>query len=218
MVYGDACVIPFPKGDTTVRRLAYELWIRGITFAFADGIHSQQTFSFSDKNAVSLFPIVFLKGTYREIQNTVRDKKVQGVLNYVPVSDNKFTRTVLSQPVVFGLYDYHISPRDGFDRVCARMAEERGVAVDISVRPIIMSRGWERQKILRRYEELIRLWHRYRFPILISTHAQTVTDIRSPQALISLCSLFGLDKRETQEIISSLPNLIHPEKLVREIL
>lgn len=218
MVYGDACVIPFPKGNTTIRRFAYELGVRGITCALAEGISSPEIFSFPENNTVILFPITLIKGTDKEILNALRDKKNQKTHFLVPVNDNRFTRTVLSQPAVFGVYNYHMATRDAFDRVCAKMAAERGIAVDISIRPIVSCRGWERQKIIRRYEELIRLWHRYRFPVLISTHAQTVTDIRSPQALIRLCSLFGLEKGETKEIISSIPDLINPPGLVREIL
>ncbi|MBN1168194.1 MAG: hypothetical protein JXA44_13865 [Methanospirillaceae archaeon] len=215
--YGDACVIPFPRGNTTKRRFAYELGIRGFTSALADGIVSRETFSFSEQCTVALLPASFLSGQNRDIAGIIRQKKKKNRLYLVPVNENKFVRTMLKEPAVFGLHDYHQSPRDAFDRVCAKMAAERNIAVDISIRPLIMTRGWERQKIIRRYGELVRLWHRYRFPLLISTHAGSVPDIRSPLACISLCNLIGLDKSETDDIMRSFPDLLSQDAVVMEL-
>ncbi len=215
--YGDACVIPFPKGNTTKRRFAYELGIRGFTSALADGIVSRETFSFSEKFSVMLLPVSFLSGQNRDIAGCIRQKKKKDPGYLVPVNENKFVRTMLKEPAVFGVYDYHQSPRDAFDRVCAKMAAERNIAVDISIQPLIMTKGWERQKIIRRYGELVRLWHRYRFPLLISTHAGSVPDIRSPMACISLCSLIGLEKSETDGIMRSIPDILSHDTAVTEI-
>ena len=58
----------------------------------------------------------------------------------VNAGDNGFNRAVLQVRGVHILRHLHKTEKNSFDHITARMAAERGVAVDLDVRPIAMAR------------------------------------------------------------------------------
>jgi ribonuclease P/MRP protein subunit RPP1 len=154
-----------------------------------------------------------VKGALAALKRVPRD----AALVIVNAGDNAFNRTLLSQRKVGILRHMYKTDRDAFDHVTARMAADRGVAVDLDLRPIIQLRGPARQKVLQRYGELLTLQRRYGFPFTLSTSAFSVLEQRSVRDMIGLCAIFGMEKGEAIAALGAVERIIAGELKVRVV-
>jgi ribonuclease P/MRP protein subunit RPP1 len=111
----------------------------------------------------------------------------------------------------------HLTDRYGFDHVAAKMAADSGIAIDISLAPIIHERGALRQRALDRYLDIVMLQRRFEFPLVLSTHARSVLEMRSVREISALASLVGLDVRDVQQALGNAGRLCSPERAVQVI-
>ena len=125
-------------------------------------------------------------------------------LVYVQAGDAGYNRNVLTTQGVHVITDVHTTPRDGFDRYCAQLAAEREVGVDLSVKPLIELRDGARQKVIRKYEEIFTLQNRYEFPLILSSHASDITQLKSPREMIRLFSLIWKEEDLLWESLGSI--------------
>jgi ribonuclease P/MRP protein subunit RPP1 len=209
----DACVFPYPAGDSSLRRLAIEAGELGLTgiVAIGEGLSGGQ-------GSVSVIPGALIretlvKGLLAELRRMARDAQI--VL--VNAGDNAFNRTAITQRRVQVIRHVHKAERDAFDHVTARMAADRGVAVDLSLRPLIQMRGSARQKVLQRYREIMVLQRRFRFPLTISSNALSVLEQRSVREMTGLCSLFGMTEEEVLEALGTIGRILDGARPVRVV-
>jgi ribonuclease P/MRP protein subunit RPP1 len=209
----DACVFPYPAGDSSLRRLAIEAGELGLTgiVAIGEGLSGGQ-------GSVSVIPGALVretsvKGLLAELRRMARDAQI--VL--VNAGDNAFNRTAITQRRVQVIRHVHKAERDAFDHVTARMAADRGVAVDLSLRPLIQMRGSARQKVLQRYREIMVLQRRFRFPLTISSNALSVLEQRSVREMTGLCSLFGMTEEEVLEALGTIGRILDGARPVRVV-
>jgi ribonuclease P/MRP protein subunit RPP1 len=209
----DACVFPYPAGDSSLRRLAIEAGELGLTgiVAIGEGLSGGQ-------GSVSVIPGALVretsvKGLLAELRRMARDAQI--VL--VNAGDNAFNRTAITQRRVQVIRHVHKAERDAFDHVTARMAADRGVAVDLSLRPLIQMRGPARQKVLQRYREIMVLQRRFRFPLTISSNALSVLEQRSVREMTGLCSLFGMTEEEVLEALGTIGRILDGARPVRVV-
>lgn len=208
----DACTCPYPKGDSSSRRMAIEA--RELGF---DGL-----VTLGDVPA-DLSGITVLRGAVvraenpREVLRQVRRLSGAGDLVMVRARDVRFNRAVVTQPGIHILCELHRIPRGGFDHVTARAAAERGVAVDLSIRPIIRYRGLGRQRVLDRYADILRLHRRFGFPLTLSSSAMSVLELRSPRQWHQLAPLFGMEKDEVDAAMKAVGTLVDPPRPVEVV-
>lgn len=205
----DACIHPFPVGTASVRRMAMEAGALGfggivVPGEVAGGYHG-----------VRIIPAVIIRETdLRRVIGQIRRQANSGNLIFVDAGDNGFNRAVLAHKGLNAIRCLHQIPKNGFDHISARLAYENGIAVEIDLYPLIHEKGIARQRVLNRYNDLMRLHSRYQFPLILSSNACSVLDLRSPDEIRLLCTLFGMKKDDTNRALQTVSTLLSPVESV----
>ena len=205
----DACTHPYPAGNSSVRRMAVDAGALGFGGIVIPGALP------GEYHGVRIIPAIIISETdIRKVTGQIRKGGNGGTLFLVDAGGNGFNRAVLAQKGVHGIRRVHRSPKNAFDHVAARLAAENGIAVDIDLSPLIQEKGTIRQKVLSRYNDLMRLYSRYQFPLTISSNACSVLDLRSPDEICLLCTLFGMDEEDTNRALQTVWTLLSPAEPV----
>jgi ribonuclease P/MRP protein subunit RPP1 len=212
MIATDGLVHPYPAGDSSLRRMALEARELGFDSIVATG------WEWCDIPGMQVIPGTLITATVVRgvISQLKRAGDVHGMV-LVNAGDNAFNRSVLSLKGIHIIRNLHTTHKHSFDHITGRMAAEKGVAVDLDLRPLIHLRGNIRQKVLYRYQDLVRLQDRFEFPITLSSNALSVLDQRSVRDMIHLTALFGLDKGRAWEALGTIGRLLSPERAVRVV-
>jgi ribonuclease P/MRP protein subunit RPP1 len=198
----DACIFPYPDGDSTVSRMAIEAGELGFDSLVAIG-DAGHRFSC----AVEILQGAII--TARSVKEVLRDPAVRRAdLVCVDAGDLSFNRALASTKDVNVISKIHATRQNAFDHVAARTAAERGVAVEISIAPLIHLRGMKRQQALNRYADILALHRRYGFMLTLSSAASSILDQRSVREIRGLCGLFGMTGAEVNEALSSVGRMI----------
>jgi ribonuclease P/MRP protein subunit RPP1 len=209
----DACIHTYPTGNSSVRRMAIDAGALGYGALVVPGAEP------GEYHGVRIIPAFIISETdVRKVSGLVKKHGNGGTLILVNAGDNRFNRAVLSQKGVHGIRKVHLTPKNAFDHVSARLAGENAIAVDIDLSPLIHERGVSRQKVLSRFNDLIRLHSRYRFPLTISSNACSVLDLRSPDEIRLLCTLFGMEEGDTNRALQTVLTLLSPADPVEVML
>ncbi|MDD1673123.1 MAG: ribonuclease P [Methanomicrobiales archaeon] len=121
----------------------------------------------------------------------------------VEARDAAFNRGALSLRGIDILRGISRAPPKSFDHVCARLGAQHQIAIDLNLYPLLHERGGARQEVIRRYEDLIQLCRRFKFPLTISSDAGSILDQRSVREISSLCSLFGMHAWEVTQALAT---------------
>ena len=208
----DACICPRPRGDSSVRRMALEAHELGFDSLVAiDAPNCEYA-------GVSVMSGVLVRGAFaQEILPRVKRCKGTDTVVIVEAGDSGFNRAVLAMRGVHVLCGVHLTDRYGFDHVAAKIAADSGIAIDISLAPIIHERGATRQRALDRYLDIVMLQRRFEFPLVLSTHARSVLEMRSVREISALASLVGLDVGDVKQALGNAGRLCSPEPAVQVI-
>lgn len=210
----DASLRPYPDGDSTLARMAAEAGELGFDSVVAVGKGSPPA-----SGPTVLCGAVIGAASQKEVIRLVREPAVRHAdVVFVNAGDLSFNRAVVLVREVQVLRNIHVMRKNAFDHVTARSAAERGVAVDISMAPLIRYRGAKRQRALQRYEDILLLHRRYGFPLTISSDACSILDQRSVRDIRGLCALFGMTGAEVSEALASIGRMIEPEQSVRVVV
>jgi ribonuclease P/MRP protein subunit RPP1 len=211
-MYIDACVYPYPSGDTTVCRFALEARSRGFEAIVSLGASPCQS-----GEGARVIPATIIRAPgIRDFLKLVKQLRKGGLL-MVEAGDAGFNRAAITVPGVHILRGLQHAPRRSFDHITARYAAEHLTAVNISLHPIIHSRGIERQRAFSCYADILRLHRRFEFPVTLSTDARSWTDLRSAGECIALSGLFGMEEEEAEAALSSIGRLSQARAPVEEV-
>jgi ribonuclease P/MRP protein subunit RPP1 len=194
----DACILPYPQGDSSLLRMLEEA--RELRFDSCVVITEGPL----PENAV--LPVlrgrILSEDSARGVASRIRKVPAGTDLVMVEARDAAFNRAVLSLRGLHILRGIHHTPSRSFDPVSARLAARRQVAVDLDLSPLIYERKGGRQRVLQRYEDVLQLHRRIRFPLTLSSGARSILGQRSVREMVSLCSLFGMDGEEVREALA----------------
>jgi len=205
----DACIHPYPVGTASVRRMAMEAGALGFGSIVVPGEVA------GVYHGVRIIPAVIIsEADLRRVIGQIRRHANSGNLVFVDAGDNGFNRAVLAQKGLNAIRCLHQIPKKAFDHISARLAYENSIAVEIDLYPLIHEKGIFRQRVLNRYNDLMRLHSRYHFPLILSSNACSVLDLRSPDEIRLLCSLFGMEKDDTNWALQTVSTLISPVESV----
>jgi ribonuclease P/MRP protein subunit RPP1 len=209
----DACVHPRPSGDSSVRRMALEAHELGFDSLIAIDTPA------CEYGGVEVFSGVEipLAPTQQEVTSTVKHSRETGAFVLVQAGDNGRNRMVLGMRGVHVLAGIHDTDRYAFDHVTAKMAADNGVAIDISLAPLISEREVPRQRVLDRYYDLMLLYRRFEFPLVISSHARSILEMRSVREFSALASVIGLDIPDVEKALAYTGGIQSPHSPVRVI-
>jgi ribonuclease P/MRP protein subunit RPP1 len=199
----DACVYPYPAGDSTINRLAFEAREYGYDSIVA-----------LDTPAAEIYGVTVLAGMYlagstlKEVHERARKASVSGVVVSVQAGDNGFNRTVAGTKSVSLLRGIHKADRHAFDHVTAKIAADNMTAIDLDLSVLVAGRGPLRQKAIRRYRDIVILQHRFEFPITISSSARSVLGLRPVREVAGLCSVIGMDLSDTELALAGISRIM----------
>jgi ribonuclease P/MRP protein subunit RPP1 len=210
----DAGVHPYPEGDSSLRRLAEEAAGLGYDCIVCTG----QIHPVVETNIPVICGAVVAGKTFQDVLARIRRSTGHANLIMACAGDAKLNRALLSYRGIHILRGVHTVHSKAFDHICAKNAAESGTAINISLFPIVHGRGGGRQKALRCYSDVLRLHRRYGFPVTVSSDAHSILDLRSARAVPHLCSLFGMEREETEEALGTPGKLLHPRRSVEVVL
>jgi ribonuclease P/MRP protein subunit RPP1 len=104
----------------------------------------------------------------------------------------------------------------GLNHVSVRYAAENGVAIDFNVGALIHTRRGERARILSTMHEQLKLARKYQAPMIVTSNAHSLYDLRAPREMIALAALFGMSKDEATSALSDIPRGILEKRWKKE--
>ncbi|MFZ1903293.1 MAG: RNase P subunit p30 family protein [Methanoregula sp.] len=209
----DACVYPYPAGDSSVRRLALEARSCGY-----DSVVASET-PVSEICGITVIPGMFVTGIpAKDVQNRVKKSRSTGAVVSVQMGDNGFNRAVAGTTGVHILRGIGTADKRAFDHVAARIAADNITAIDIDLSPLISGRGHLRQKAIHRYLDLMVLHRRFEFPLTISSSAKSVLGLRAVREVTGLCSLFGMDETDVRAALAGVGRVTEPRESIVKVI
>jgi ribonuclease P/MRP protein subunit RPP1 len=203
----DACVYPYPFGDSSVRRMALEAKALGFDRLVAADTPSGVFYG------IEIYSGILIRDTaVRDLISRIKRERNNKAVVSVQAGDNGFNRSVINLKGVQILRGLHSADKNAFDHVAAKMASDTRVAIDLDLSPLISGRGFTRQRAMHRYRDILVLERRYEFPITLSSHARSILDMRAVREIAGLCSLLGMDIPDVEkaffgvDIITTPPN------------
>jgi len=213
--YFDLNVHAYPETDASVEELlsvAKRYGYAGIAITNHDEVVQEQ----KESNAV--FYGVEIKA------NSVSDLKRKIKLHWgkVPLlavhgGNDKINRAAVENPKVDILaHPCGEKGEGGLNHVLVRYAAENGVAIDFNMDAIIHSRRGERARILGKMRENLKLVRKYNAPMILTSHARSIYDLRAPLEMIALAALFGMSKEEATGALCDIPKGVLEKRWKKE--
>jgi ribonuclease P/MRP protein subunit RPP1 len=201
----DACVYPYPCGDSSVRRMALEARSLGFDRLVAAGISSGGHYGIEISNGVLIRDTMM-----KDLISRVRQERNSNAVVSVQAGDNGFNRSVTGVKGVHILRGIQSADKTAFDHVTAKMAADNRVAVDIDLSPLISGRGVIRQRAIHRYRDILLLERRFEFPITLSSHARSILEMRAVREISGLCSLLDMDTPDVEKAFAGVDTVTTP--------
>ncbi len=195
MTITDTGLCPYPGGDSSIRRMALEARGLGFDSLVAIGVPSGEYAGVPVREGVVIADV-----PARDAAAMVK-RSIEGRLVMVRAGDNGYNRAMLGVRGVDILCGIENADRHAFDHVTAKIAADNYVAIDISLAPLIQKRGHHRQKALDRYRDILMLSRKFSFPLVLSTHAESVLGMRSVREMSGLASVIGFDLPEIEQAL-----------------
>jgi len=95
-----------------------------------------------------------------------------------------------------------------FDHVLARDAAEAGVAVELSLAPVLRASGGERVEAIRGIHETLKFVRKYGTPFVITADPYTHLQLRAPRELRAVARLIGIEDDEFERATHETPELL----------
>ncbi len=201
----DACVCPYPNGDSSVHRLALAAQSLGY-----DSIVAADVPACEYHGVMVLSGLMIAGKPLKDVMTLVKRSTGSGSIVSVQAGDNRFNRAILGIKGVHILRGIHAADKRAFDHVAAKIAADNCKALDIDLAPLISCRGHARQKAIHRYLDLMVLQKRYEFPLTISSCSRSVLSMRSVREVTGLCSLIGMDMVDVQQAFAGVSRVTEP--------
>lgn len=212
MIATDATVFPSPLGNSSVRRMVLETRELGFDSIVAIGQTGWEIDGFSVIGGT-----LIREPQVKAVINAARANSSGTGLVVVNAGNNGFNRAIIQIKGVHVIRHLHKTEKNSFDHIIARMSAENNVAIDIDLRPIVMSRGVWRQKTIQRYKDIIGLCERFEFPLTLSSNARSVVELKSVREMVNLASLVGITEPDAREALAGIRNLIAPRGPVQVV-
>jgi ribonuclease P/MRP protein subunit RPP1 len=205
MIATDATVFPSPLGNTSIRRMVLETREMGFDSIVAIGQQGWEHDGFSVIGGT-----IVREPQVKAVINAARVNSPAKGLLVVNAGNNGFNRAIIQVKGVHVIRHLHKTEKNSFDHIIARMSAENHVAIDIDLRPLVMSRGIWRQKTIQRYKDIIGLCERFEFPLTLSSNARSVVELKSVREMVGLASLVGIAEPDARKALAMITSLISP--------
>jgi ribonuclease P/MRP protein subunit RPP1 len=96
----------------------------------------------------------------------------------------------------------------GLDHAAIKQAAENRVAIQLNIRQLLETRGKIRSHILSHMRQNVRLAQEFDTPIITSSGAQQVSQLRAPRDLAAFPRMLGMNLEDSMATVSSVPQTI----------
>ncbi|HPC55911.1 MAG TPA: RNase P subunit p30 family protein [Methanolinea sp.] len=209
----DACVFPYPGGDSSLRRMALsarELGFDSIVAACpANG-------TYCGVEVIGMKVMGRTGAGAKEVSHAEPGQEGRAI-TVAHAGEYAANRALLRTGKIMVLRGIQWTPKNSFDHILSRMAAERGIAVDIDFSSLICERGSSRQRVIQRYADIVRLHRKFGFSLTLSSGARSVLGMRSPREMTVLGGLFGLEEDDTGRALGTVRQLLFPRSPVEVV-
>ncbi len=140
----------------------------------------------------------------REISNLV--KKYRNKVDVIIVEGGiiKINRTALEMHDVDILSSPELNRRDcGIDHILARLGSNHRVAIELNFKNLLNKNYYERARVLWSFRRNLILAKKYNTPVVISSYAKNIYEIKSPKDLRSFLNTISTNPSYSRNIIET---------------
>jgi RNase P/RNase MRP subunit p30 len=131
--------------------------------------------------------------------------------------DIKVNRAACEDPRVDILAHPYKNRRDsGINHVLAKKASENNVAIELSINSLIKTRLSTRAKILSQFRQILKLYRKFNFPLILTSNAYSTYDLRTPEDIAALAGCLEMTHNEIIDSLSKNPMDIIERSRIRK--
>ena len=206
--YYDLCVHASPDGDSDCRQMmamAHHLGYGGICISnHSDSENCDCNLSSDD--SMSICSGVELRVSKpSKLHGLIGKYRTEKDLVIVHGGTESINRAALENPNVDILNHPFTAKDSGINHVLAKSAAENKVALAFNVDILIKQKGGKRVFALSNFRNNLQLARKYDVPVLLTTNAMSVFDLRAPREVIALAGLFGMTHEEATSALTDVP-------------
>lgn len=144
-----------------------------------------------------------------DLRKKVQKSRKKADILLVRGGDLKVNRAVCEDQRVDILSQPYRSRRDsGINHVIARKAAENSVAIEINLKILLKTNLRYRYRVLSQFRHIIELQRKFKFPLIITSSANSKYDLITPQDITALSKCFQMSFEESFDAISKIPQEI----------
>jgi ribonuclease P/MRP protein subunit RPP1 len=144
-----------------------------------------------------------------DLRKKVQKSRKNSDILMVRGGDLKVNRAACEDQRVDILSQPYRSRRDtGLNHVLARKAAENSVAIELNLKILFKTNLRYRYRVISQFRHIIELQRKFKFPLIITTNANSKYDLRSPQDIFALARCFQMTFEELFDAISETPKEI----------
>lgn len=148
-----------------------------------------------------------------EIRKTVRKYRKKSSCISVLGGDLKINRTSLENIQIDVLSKPYLKRYDsGLNHVLAKEAKDNNVAIEIVFSDILKSYLAHRSKILANLRDIYKMYRKYDFPLILSSGAESVFDLRTVKDFEAVFTQSGLSDLEVKNSFKTAANILEFNK------
>ena len=144
-----------------------------------------------------------------EIRKITRKYRNKASCISVLGGDLKVNRTSLENVQIDVLSRPYLKRYDaGLNHILAREAKDNNVAIELFFRDVLKSYFTHRSKVLANFRDIYRLHKKYDFPLILSSGAESIFDIRTVQDFKAVFTQTGLDASGVDNSFRTAENIL----------
>ena len=148
-----------------------------------------------------------------EIRKDINKFRKQSLCISVVGGDLKINRACLENVKVDVLSRPYLKRYDsGLNQVLAKEAVMNNVAIELCLKDVLRSYLAPRAKILSNFRDIYSLYRKFNFPIILSTRAESIFDIKTTFDFVAIFKQLGLSEDEINKSFVSASNILEFNK------
>jgi len=212
----DICVHAVPDGDNTaleLSTLAWHLGHSGITLANHSDKLPQSWPVLSLPEGFEIFKgIELVEENPSKLHGLITKFRKSVDVLIVHGGSETVNRAALENPRVDILNHPAPDKNSGLNQVLAKAAAENEVAIGLTLRPLLNSRGSRRIRLLSDLRTNLDIARKYEVSLVLSSDAMSCFDLRAPMDALALAEICGLEEDEAIDAMSTVPEKIISRK------
>ncbi len=199
------------------KRLGYE----GIAFIQSSKKEAKSNNTYKFKDNFSIFSgIEIYAQNPEDLRKKIRKFRESKDVVIVNGGNVKINRAACEDPRVDILAHPYKNRRDiGINHILAKKASENDVAIEFGINHVIKTRLSIRAKLLSQFRQILKLQRKFGFPLIITSNAYSIYDLRAPDDIIAFTGCLGMTPEETMASLSQNPmNIIERSRIRKNVI